>query len=213
MTPPTAAARVARQDDAFEDAGLPGAVAARPHLRAVEDAPAAAEPILWRDGAFATDEWTVAKDGEAVAEGPAILPLARFLAEREALASRNAPLGVIVAPGEKLDELVPYLDAVALVALPFPKFNDGRSFSTARLLRERYGFKGEVRATGEVLIDQMPMMRRCGVDAFEIANPITRRQLVSGLWPDVPFYMQPVASSQQAEIPAGARPWARRPAA
>lgn len=165
MTPPTAAARVARLDEAFEDAGLPGAVAAKPHLRAVEDAPAAA-PILWRDDAFVADEWTVAKDGESVAEGPAILPLARFLAEREALASRNAPLGVIVAPGEKLDELVPHLDAITLVALPFPKFNDGRSSSTARLLRERYGFKGELRAVGNVLRDQALMMTRAGFDAF-----------------------------------------------
>jgi len=210
MTPPTAAAR---RHASTENALVPEAAAApaaTPHLRAV--AADETRPALWRGEGFAEDEWTVAAEGEAVGEGPAILPLKRFLAEREALSSRNAPLGVIVEPGEKLDELLPFLDAVTLVALPFPKFADGRSMSTARLLRERHGFKGEVRATGEVLIDQMPLMRRCGIDAFEVANPVTRRQLAAGFWPDVPFYMQPLGSTRQRETPAGSRPWARRPA-
>ena len=144
-------------------------------------------------------------------EGPAIVPLERFIAERDALVGRNAPLGVALSPGEPLDDLIPHLDRVALVVLPFPKFVDGRSSSNARLLRERHGYTGEVRATGDVLIDQMPLMRRCGFDAFEVTNPVTRRQLAAGLWPDVPLYLQPVGSSRQAEAPAGARPWARRP--
>ena len=69
--------------------------------------------------------------------------------------------------------------------LPFPKFADGRSMSTARLLRERHGYRGEVRASGDVLIDQMPLMRRCGFDAFEVTNPMTPKQLKAGKWPDV----------------------------
>lgn len=210
MTPPTAAARLARASEDLETTDAMDAADAKPHLRAVSDEDAG--PTLWRGGRFEADDWTIAAEGEAVGEGPAILPLKRFLAEREALSSRNAPIGVIVAPGEKLDELAPFLDAVSLVALPFPKFADGRSMSNARLLRERHGFAGEVRATGDVVLDQMPLMRRCGFDAFEVSSPIVRRLLAAGKWPDVPFYLQPVGSSRQSEVPAGTRPWARRPA-
>ena len=59
---------------------------------------------------------------------------------------------------------------------------------------------------------QQTLKRRCGVDAFEVANPVTRKQLARGFWPDMPIYMQPVGSSRQQEVVAGARPWARRPA-
>lgn len=170
-----------------------------------------ADLILWRDGRFTADEWTRTAEDAAVADGPAILPLERFLAERDALTARNAPLGVSVEPGEAIEELAPHLDRVALVALNFPKYSDGRSSSSARLLRERYGFKGEVRATGDVLIDQMPLMRRCGFDAFEVTNPVTRKQLADGKWPDVPFYYQPTGSSTQSEAPVGTRPWLRKP--
>ncbi|GLK77767.1 oxidoreductase [Methylopila jiangsuensis] len=171
----------------------------------------AADLPIWRDGRFQADEWALAGEGEAVSEGPALLPLARFLAEREALAARNAPLGVLVEPNEAIEELAPHLDRVALVALNFPKYADGRAMSSARLLRERYGYRGEVRAVGDVLIDQMPLMRRCGFDAFAVANEPTRRQLAAGKWPDVPFYLQPTGATTQHEIPAGTRPWARRP--
>lgn len=188
-----------------------------PWLRAVPanetgaDAPAFEDAPLWRAGGFEADEWTLAEAEAAVPEGPAIVPLERFAAEHDALSGRNAPLGVLFAPGEPLDDLAPHLDRVALVVLPFPKFVDGRSSSKARLLRERYGYEGEIRAVGDVLIDQMPLMRRCGFDAFEVTNPVTRKQLAAGLWPDVPYYMQPVGSSRQGETPAGARLWARRP--
>jgi phosphoadenosine phosphosulfate reductase len=166
---------------------------------------------LWRNGRFEADEWTLAGEDDAVSEGPAILPLERYLAERESLTARNAPLGVLVKPDEAVEELAPHLDRLALVVLTFPKFADGRSMSIARLLRERYGFAGEIRATGDVLIDQMPLMRRCGFDAFEVTNGPTRAQLAAGKWPDMPNYLQPVGSSAQAEIPAGTRPWARKP--
>lgn len=166
---------------------------------------------LWRNGRFEADVWTLAAEGEAVVEGPAIVPLARFLGEHEILAARKGPIGVLVQPGESIDDLVPLLGDVALVVLTFPKFADGRSMSTARLLRERHAYRGEVRASGDVLIDQMPLMRRCGFDAFEVANPVTRRQLKAGKWPEVVHYMQPLGSSAAIEAPAGTRPWLRRP--
>jgi uncharacterized protein (DUF934 family) len=172
--------------------------------------PAADGPALWRDGRFETDEWAVVGPEEAIGAGPSIVPLERLLAEIDALAPGDASLGVLVQPNEAVEELAPLLDRVAVVALVFPKYTDGRAMSAARLLRERYGFKGELRATGDVLIDQMPLMRRCGFDAFEVTDRATRAQLAAGKWPDIPFYMQPVGSSMQGEAPAGSRPWARR---
>lgn len=211
MTAP-ATVRAVREDQPTETSTAGEAGQARREgpwlVRALDPEPSPA--TLWRHGRFEADEWTYTADDEAVGEGPAILPLERFLAERDALAPRNAPLGVIVAPGQSLDELAPHLTRVMLVALPFPKFSDGRSMSTARLLRERHGFGGEIRATGDVLIDQMPLMRRCGVDAFEVDGGVTRAQLKAGKWPDLPLYLQPVGSVE-GEVLAGARRWARRP--
>ena len=68
----------------------------------------------------------------------------------------------------KVAELAPYLDRLALVALVFPTFRDGRAYSQARLLRERHGFRGELRATGQVLRDQFMFLVRAGFDAFEV---------------------------------------------
>ncbi len=210
--------RIDRDDDRLQRGRVFSANAPAPALRAVRNdgtemtSNDAADLSLWRNGRFEHDEWSRVGDEEAVGDGPAIMPLERFLAERDALTARNSPLGVLVEPSEAIEELAPHLDRVSLVVVAFPKYSDGRGMSIARLLRERYGFKGEVRATGDVLIDQMPLMRRCGFDAFEVANPVTRGQLAAGKWPDVPFYQQPMGSSTQAEIPAGARPWIRRPA-
>jgi uncharacterized protein (DUF934 family) len=76
---------------------------------------------------------------------------------------------VRVDPEDELSDAAKLLPKVALVAINFPKFGDGRGYSKARLLRERFGFKGELRAVGEVLADQLQYMLRCGFDAFELA--------------------------------------------
>ena len=81
---------------------------------------------------------------------------------------RAGKLGVIWPNNRDVDDLVPYLDRLAAVALVFPSFRDGRAYSQARLLRERYGFAGELRATGQVLRDQFVFMLRAGFDAFEV---------------------------------------------
>ena len=82
--------------------------------------------------------------------------------------ARGGKLGVIWPNNRNLDDLVPYLDRLAVVALVFPTFRDGRAYSQARLLRERYGYDGELRATGQVLRDQFVFMLRAGFDAFEV---------------------------------------------
>ncbi|MGH6990345.1 MAG: DUF934 domain-containing protein, partial [Stellaceae bacterium] len=98
------------------------------------------------------------------------LPAARFLAEAEARISRGAETGVLWPNNRDIAELAPHLGRVAAVALVFPNFRDGRAYSQARLLRERYRYDGELRATGQVLRDQFLLMLRAGFDAFEVVK-------------------------------------------
>jgi uncharacterized protein (DUF934 family) len=105
---------------------------------------------------------------EIPGEGTILISAARFLEDPEALSLRAGRAGVIWPNNRDVDDLVPYLDRLAVVALAFPTFRDGRAYSQARLLRERHGFKGELRATGQVLRDQFVFMLRAGFDAFEV---------------------------------------------
>jgi uncharacterized protein (DUF934 family) len=166
------------------------------------------EGPIWRGAAFYADGWTNAADSAPLPDTPVILSKKRWLAERDRLAGRNAPLGLQVEPGEGLDDIATDLGRFALIALSFPKFADGRAFSTATLLRDKHGFTGELRAVGAVLSDQIPYMRRCGFDTFEVTHAPTRRALTEGRLAEVTLYYQPAASAHEA--PAGTRPWLRR---
>ena len=124
---------------------------------------------LVKNGKIVTDIFVrVADDGELPESGNALVSAARFLENPEGLLSKTAKLGVIWPNNRDLDDLVPFLDRLAVVALVFPTFRDGRAYSQARLLRERYGYEGELRATGQVLRDQFVFMLRAGFDAFEV---------------------------------------------
>ena len=124
---------------------------------------------LVKQGRIATDIFLhVAEGDELPADGAILIPAARFLENAETLARRAGKIGVIWPNNRDLDELVPYLDRLAAVALVFPSFRDGRAYSQARLLRERHGYDGELRATGQVLRDQFVFMLRAGFDAFEV---------------------------------------------
>lgn len=126
---------------------------------------------LIKDDRIVADPWTVVADGELLPEGaPAIVSLARWRAERETLDGRNAPLGIRLGAHQSPWEFVDDLDRFQMIALEFPSFGDGRAYSYARLLRERHGYRGELRAVGQVLRDQALFMRRCGFDAFEVAE-------------------------------------------
>jgi uncharacterized protein (DUF934 family) len=107
-------------------------------------------------------------DAPIPAAGAVLIPAERFMAEAAELAARQAETGVIWPNNRDIDELAPYLDKLTLVALVFPKFQDGRAYSQARILRERLGFRGELRATGQVLRDQFVFMQRAGFDSFEV---------------------------------------------
>jgi uncharacterized protein (DUF934 family) len=115
------------------------------------------------------DDYVRVLDEEPIPDGvPVIVPGKRFLADASELSQRDAPLGVLWPNDRRVAELEPWLNRLALVALVFPKFRDGRAYSQARLLRERYGFRGELRATGDVLRDQFQFLLRAGFDSFEV---------------------------------------------
>ncbi len=123
---------------------------------------------LIKDGRVAEDAWTHVADGEAVpADRPAIISFERWKAERDQFEGRNAALGVRVTSATLAPAIAPDLDRFALVAVEFPKFRDGRGFSTARTLRERYGYRGEIRAVGHVIPDQYRFLVRTGFTAVE----------------------------------------------
>ena len=97
-----------------------------------------------------------------------IVPLALWREHAHALKARDGGLGVWLEAGDEIEEIADDLAHFQVIALEFPAFTDGRHSSTAYLLRTRYGYKGEVRAIGDVLRDQLFYMRRCGFDAFAI---------------------------------------------
>lgn len=124
---------------------------------------------LIKHGRPAEDRYVRVLDDAPIPDGvPVIVPAARLLADAEELAHRDAPVGVLWPNDRRVAELAPYLDRLALVALVFPKFKDGRAYSQARQLRERHGFHGELRATGEILRDQFLFLLRAGFDALEV---------------------------------------------
>jgi uncharacterized protein (DUF934 family) len=116
------------------------------------------------------DPFTHVADGDDLATGDVIVSLTRFQADGERLLSEGRRVGVRVAAGEEVEALAYDLPRLSVVALDFPKNLDGRAFSSARLLRERYGYRGEVRAVGDVLREYAAFMVRCGFDAFEPAD-------------------------------------------
>ena len=168
---------------------------------------------IWKDGGFHPDEWIRFSADAALPAGdyPLLVPLAAFLAEPDRFLAHEGPLGVEVAAGDSVQPLQPHLARLKLVALVFPKFSDGRSYSAARLLRERLGYRGELRAVGDVLHDQIPLMRRCGIESFEVKHAPTRAALLSGKLAEMRHYYQPIPTAPH-EAPAGTRPWLRQPA-
>ena len=150
---------------------------------------------LWTPTGFREDEWAHAESAAALAgNGRFILPLQVFLdIEPQVRRSAKERLGVVLQPGDQLGKIADLLDQLSLVALAFPAFSDGRSFSKGELLRGRYHFGGSVRATGQVLVDQLPHMLRLGFDEFEISNPVLLKRLEEGRTGGLGLYYQPAA--------------------
>jgi uncharacterized protein (DUF934 family) len=128
---------------------------------------------LVKGGKVVADRFVALVDDAPVPDDVAVLvPATRFLANSTEFAHRTAATGVAWPNSRPVAELAPHLDRLALVALVFPSFKDGRAYSQARALRERLGFRGELRATGDVLRDQFLFMVRAGFNAFEVKKEI-----------------------------------------
>lgn len=130
------------------------------------------------DGAFSLveDPYTHVSDDADIPQGDVIISLTRFQNEGERLLSEGRSVGVRLEPAEEVEALAYDLPRIAVVAVAFPKFNDGRGYTAARLLRERYAFPGEIRAVGDVLREQAGFMVRVGFDAYEPADGSTPDQ-------------------------------------
>ncbi|MBS3804662.1 MAG: DUF934 domain-containing protein [Oleiphilaceae bacterium] len=126
--------------------------------------------IITRDGEIKKDNWTLVprpEEGESLdlPEGPALIPADLWVAGKEHYQDRE-DIGIWMESHDEPELVADYLDALPIIAINFPKFTDGRGYSLARLLRERYGYRNELRAVGDVLLDQLQFMKRCGFDSY-----------------------------------------------
>ncbi len=131
--------------------------------------------IRW-DGAaaaLAEDPFTAVDDDQRVPPGDVIISLDRYRREGRDLLAQGRRLGVTLAPDQPPEGLIVDLPRLAVLALAFPKFRDGRAYSAARVVRQRLGYGRELRAVGDVLLDMAPMLVRCGFDAFQPADAST----------------------------------------
>lgn len=122
------------------------------------------------------DPFTAVADDQDTPDGDVILSFTRFQAEGEALLSQGRRVGVRIEPDEAVEALAYDLARLSVVALAFPKFRDGRAFTSAHVLSQRLGYQGEIRAVGDVLRDQAGFMVRCGFTSFEPADGASPEQ-------------------------------------
>ena len=163
---------------------------------------------LFKNGAFVCDPWRrVETTDDLPQDGNVLLSVQQW---RQFAASRpraDIACGLVLEPGFDVEDFARDYERLALVAINFPKFVDGRGYSMGRKIRGRFGFSGELRATGDILFDQLQLLARCGFDAFEITDHATLDLIAQGRRSGVAHFYQPGFGH---EAPAGTRPWVRR---
>jgi uncharacterized protein (DUF934 family) len=141
---------------------------------------------LIRDKSVVTDPWLRLEPcpggglPEVPCEGDVIVPLALWQSQRDALLARPGRLGVWLKSDDEPGAIAEDLRLFGVVAVDFPKFGDGRGYSTARLLRERYGWKGELRAVGDIFRDQLFYLSSCGFDSFVLRDGEDPQEALAG---------------------------------
>ncbi|QKK15249.1 DUF934 domain-containing protein [Rhizobium indicum] len=153
---------------------------------------------IWRETGFVeNDPWVIETDEvKATEEQKPLLGLDELIARADE--SNDGGLGVLIKPADDVRRLEPYLDRLEIVAVAFPAFNDGRAFSHASLLRQRLGYINELRAVGDVLIDQVPLMLRVGIDSFSVTNATALKRLSENRLPAIPHHYQPAVRDADA---------------
>ncbi|XAZ25753.1 DUF934 domain-containing protein [Sinorhizobium sp. B11] len=153
---------------------------------------------IWRETGFVeNDPWVIETDEvKASGDQKPLLTLDELIAKADE--SNDVGLGVVIKPADDVLKLEPYLYRLEIVAVAFPAFNDGRAFSHASLLRQRLGYTNELRAVGDVLIDQVPLMLRVGIDSFAVTNETAIRRLSEKRLPSIPHHYQPAVRDAEA---------------
>ena len=131
------------------------------------------------------DPWSLIRDDaqQSVFE-PSILPFETWKSrqdEKVLRAEHTSPDGILLLPDDQPEILVPWLSVIPMIAIDFPSFRDGRAYSLAYILRARLGWRGELRAVGDVLRDQLSHMRHCGFDAFAVREDKSVEDALKGL--------------------------------
>ena len=141
-----------------------------------------------KNGQIVDDAWLVLKLNEeqapesvALPDTPTLLPLAVWLAHKDEILARKQPVGIWLESNEGPESIANDLKHFTIIGVNFPKFADGRGYSTARLLRERFAYSGEIRALGDVLRDQLFLLKRCGFDAFAVRQDKDIEAALAGL--------------------------------
>ncbi|GAA3073525.1 DUF934 domain-containing protein [Rhizobium viscosum] len=153
---------------------------------------------IWRETGFVeNDPWVIETDEvKATSDQKPLLTLDELIATADE--SNDVGFGVVIRPADDVLKLEPYLYRLEIVAVAFPAFNDGRAFSHASLLRQRLGYTNELRAVGDVLIDQVPLMLRVGIDSFAVTNETAIRRLSEKRLPSIPHHYQPAVRDAEA---------------
>ena len=141
-----------------------------------------------KNGQIVDDAWQLLKLSEeqtpeaiALPDAPTLLPLAVWLAHKDEILARKQPVGIWLESNEGTESIANDLKHFTIIGVNFPKFADGRGYSTARLLRERFAYSGEIRALGDVLRDQLFLLKRCGFDAFAVRQDKDIEAALAGL--------------------------------
>ncbi len=156
-------------------------------------------PQLIKDRTLVDDRWAVVRDADSPPPGPVIVPLATWKSNRDALKARG-DVGVWLASSDDPADLANDTATLTVIAVDFPQFTDGRGYSIGRLLRERYGFAGELRAIGDVQHDQLYYLAQCGFNAFSIRPDRSAEDALQGL----------AAFSDGYQLTNARTPWFRR---
>ncbi len=135
-------------------------------------------------GKILTDDWqriVALAPEDPLPDGDFIIPLAYWVDNQQALSQHQGNIAICLDGDDNVDDIANVLHVFDLIALAFPDFRDGRAYSHARLLRDKYNYRGELRAVGDVLRDQLFFMQRCGIDSFQVRADKNMEDALKGL--------------------------------
>lgn len=159
---------------------------------------------VWTNGIFVEDNWVSFEEGVQVEEDM-IITLADWQSGK--WTDHAGRLALSVEASDDIKAIADVLDYFDMVVVNFPAFANGTAFSIARLIRDKYNYQHDIRARGAFILDQMPLLERCGVTSFEISSPLVKAGLKRGAWPNIPRYYQHALDGDRISYVDQKRPW------